>query len=67
VSTLESLEVRFAKEHGEGGESYIIVYGHDDELQVSLVDCIEVGPFPDWEALSRRVMRHVITTGRTAL
>lgn len=56
------LEVHFCGEPGEA--QFVVVFALDNEDQLSLVDSIDVGPFPDWEAISRRVMRHVIVAGQ---
>jgi hypothetical protein len=66
MPSIESLEVRFDYEPAER-EKWIVVYGVPDQGPLVLIDSMEVGPFPDWEYLARRVMRHVIRVGQEAL
>ena len=62
----DMLEVRFEHEPVEH-EKYVVVYGWLDTGQLELLDAIEVGPFPDWEVIARRVMRHTIRCGAASL
>lgn len=61
----EYMQVYFPQSHDD--EPFIVIYGVNFRGQLELLDSMAVGPFPDWEALSRRVMRQVVLASRRSV
>jgi hypothetical protein len=62
VSVADSFVVVF-DDSPVAGDS-IVIYAVETGGQHSLIDCIAVGPFPDWEYIGRRVLRAIVRAGQ---
>jgi hypothetical protein len=48
-------------------DPHIVCYGVEPDGQMALLLSIQLGPFPDWESISRRVMRQVVLASKVSL
>jgi hypothetical protein len=48
-------------------EPCIVMLGVEEDGQVSLIDSVDVGPFPDWERIARRIMRHLVVDAKRSM